>query len=272
MVAALTTSKQTPKGVTCPGQLALGRRIYRDTQRHGQVALRSALAQACTIYFFRLAQRLGIRRLAFWARRLGLGQSTGSGLARERAGRVPTRGWHQKRGGFRIGHTLNLAIGQGVLTVTPLQLALLYAALANGGRLYRPQMVTRIERATGQIVARHPPKVRRRIPLPSPAWQALRAGLRAAVTDPRGVARQAGIAAQPVAGLTGSGQAGGRRKDHAWFAGYLPAHQPRFVVVVLVEHGGSGAAVAAPVARMIFRHLAGRVRARTPRRPPPPRD
>ena len=127
--------------------------------------MRDAIARSCNVYFFHLAETVGMDRIARVAQAFGLGDKTGLGVNPEAPGRIPTRSWYalRYRGQFRVGFTLNTAIGEGDVTVTPLQLALAYAALANGGTLYQPQIVRAVETSDGAVVQEFPPRVRRQV-------------------------------------------------------------------------------------------------------------
>jgi penicillin-binding protein 2 len=205
-------------------------------------------------------------RLAKVARDFGFGAPTGLGLNGDVPGRVPWKAWYEGQGGFRIGYTLNTATGQGDTEVTVVQLAVAYAAIANGGALWVPQIVEKIVASNGRLVKEFPPKLRRQIDVKPASLAAVRDGLWGTVNDLKGT----GYASRPeglgiaVAGKTGTAQvrklyrgdaaAQSREdRDHAWFAGYAPADVPEISVVVLVEHGGKGGGVAAPIAMEIIR-------------------
>lgn len=239
--------------------------LHAGLPPHGRVNLLTAMAYSCNDYFWELGQRIGGERLAAYARRFGFGKPTGLVLdPPEKAGLVPDAAW--KRHAFSGGpawaqlwypaETLDFAIGQGYLTVTPLQLAVAYAALANGGILYRPYLVQEIRSPDGETLFRAKPEVAGRVGLAEETLRAVRDSL-VAVTEHRGTAYQG--TAQPafagfpvrVAGKTGTAQVAGA-PAHGWFAAFAPAEAPEVVVVVLLEHGGSGAASAAPVARRIL--------------------
>ncbi|MBI4510586.1 MAG: penicillin-binding protein 2 [Deltaproteobacteria bacterium] len=249
--------------VTCRGGHELGRRTFRCTKAHGQVSLLEAVAQSCNVYFWHLAQKVGMDRIADVAQDFGFGAPTGLGLNGDVPGRVPRKAWYEKQGGFRIGYTLNTAIGQGDTEVTVLQLALAYATLANGGHLWVPQIVERVETASGTEVASFPPKLRRKITVSDRVLRLIKNGLWGVVNDPKGTAFGARLESTTVAGKTGTAQVRKLQKmadggwhpyqDHAWFAGFAPYEDPQVAIVVLVEHGGHGGQVAAPVAMEVIR-------------------
>lgn len=247
---------------------------FRCHARHGPVNLHRGIVESCNIYFYTLGQRVGINRLSRYARDFGLGTPTGLGLNGERGGFIPTKAWYAKNmpGGFRIGHTLNAAVGQGNVTVTPLQLAMLYATIANGGRLYLPQLVDHIETPDGKVAMRYPPQLRRRVQVSDRTLALIKSALRGVVAEPGGTAYAAWNGTVPAAGKTGTAQVIKRGKksrdprdwwrfnDHAWFAAYAPWDDPEIAVVVLIEHGGSAGKVAAPIALRIIRDYFARVR------------
>lgn len=258
----------------CDGYLPFGRRIFHCTHVHGKVNLKDAIAESCNIYFFKLAalskrgESTGMDRIAHMATEFGLGQKTGIGVNPEATGRIPTRSWYALRykGQFRIGFTLNQSIGQGALTVSPLQLALAYAALGNGGTVYSPQLVRAVETSDGAVVQDLPPRVRQKAKVAPEHLARVNEALSAVVNDPKGTAYPVREPTLDIAGKTGTAQTGYVNtgnddpkkawylsRDHAWFAAYWPAKSPEIAVVVLVEHGGSGPTIAAPLAIQIVR-------------------
>jgi penicillin-binding protein 2 len=252
----------------CDGYLSFGRRIFHCTHVHGKVDMRDAIAESCNVYFFKLAEQVGMDRIARIATEFGLGAKTGIGVNPESPGRIPTRSWYALRykGQFRIGFTLNTSIGQGATTVTPLQLALAYAAIANGGTVYSPQLVRAVETTDGSVVQDFPPRVRQKAKVAPENLARVNDALFAVVNDPKGTAFPVREPGSEVAGKTGTAQTGYVNtggddpkkawylaRDHAWFAAYSPAKAPEIAVVVLVEHGGSGPTVAAPIAMQIVK-------------------
>lgn len=268
--------------VYCGGSFRLGRRTYRCWKKegHGTVDLHKALVQSCDVYFYKLGLELGVNRLAYYARSLGLGARTGIELSGEMAGLVPTKEWRQLRDGtvWVEGDTVSVSIGQGANLWTPLQLATAYAAIANGGVRYRPHLLKRIEEPDGGIVKTVEPEIDGEVPVSAATLALVRSGLEGVVNEPHGtggVMRNlpGGVLA---AGKTGTAQVVGmpvgvrldseeltrQHRDHAWFVTYAPADDPRIVVAVLVEHGGHGGSAAAPVARdVVVKFLEGEMAA-----------
>ncbi len=216
---------------------------------HGEVTLADALAVSCNVYFFHFTGEMGPRPLVDWAGRFGFGRPTGVDLPGEAAGTLPSpENIRQLEGhAWRTADTVALAVGQGSLTATPLQMLRMMAAVANGGRLVTPHVVMRGEGRgeRGENSATIPFSSSRTL-------SAIRKGLLRVVDDPRGTAHgTVYIESIPVAGKTGTAETGGDRASHAWFAGYVPADKPKYAFVVALEHAGSAAAAAGPVAKRL---------------------
>ncbi len=264
--AAMGSGIITPTSVVpCTGSLQVGNTVFRNVEPgiNALLTLPQALAISCDTWFYRLGLGLyerqratGRPELQRWLSRFGFGRRTGIDLPGEAAGVVGTPAWLRRAFSqpwqrvWYPGYTVTMSIGQGYLAVTPLQLAVAYAAIANGGRLVRPHLGKAVLDASGRVVRRLRFPSRGRVRIPGLA--VIRAGLYAAAHAPGGTsARLFADFPVPVAGKTGTAEAppGG---DHSWYASYAPAGRPRAVVVVLVEHGGFGAETAAPVAREIW--------------------
>jgi penicillin-binding protein 2 len=264
-LAGLESGVITPHDrVYCNGSYKLKGRVFNCHKAHGSVDLTAAIAESCDTYFWHNAERIGIDRIAKLAEDFGFSAPTGIGLNGDVPGLIPNKAWYEARGGYKIGYALNTAIGQGDTTVTVLQLALGYAALGSGGRLYVPQIVQRVETAGGRRVADYPPRLRRQVAVSEKSIEAVRRGLFAAVNVKRGTAYSMRLDDVVVAGKTGTAQVGKLYRnikevgwhpdyDHAWFAGFAPADKPEIAFAVIIEHGGHGGAVAAPVAMDIVR-------------------
>jgi penicillin-binding protein 2 len=247
--------------VTCHGGLRFGKRIFHCDKTHLKVNLHSALAQSCNVYYFQLGDSLGLDRIAHVAEDLGFGAPTGLGLNGEVPGLVPSMDWYKRNGGFQKGFVLNTAIGQGSVKVTVLQVAMAYAAIANGGKLWVPQIVERVQTASGQTIQEFQPRLRRPIAASTDTLQRLRSALYDAVHDPKGTSYAARIPGLDVAGKTGTAQTGKFHKEgaegdennsHSWFASFAPYRKPEIAVVVLIEHGGFGAKASTPTAMEIY--------------------
>jgi penicillin-binding protein 2 len=257
--------------VHCGGSFGLGRRRYRCWKKegHGAMNVHRALVQSCDVFFYQTALRVGVDRLAYYARMLGFAQPTGIELRPEAGGLIPTRAWKQQRFGepWMEGETLSIGIGQGFNLVTPIQLAVAYAAIGNGGRVWRPQVLRGIEDVFGQPLEQRSPELVSELAVSPRTLEIVRAGLRGVVQEERGTGGAmrklpGGIEA---AGKTGTAQVVAlaedppendediaiEHRDHAWFVTYLPAESPELVVSVIVVHGGHGGSAAAPVARRV---------------------
>ena len=257
--------------VVCPGHFRLGRRVYRCWKRggHGPVDLEAALTESCDVFFYELGNTLGVEALARYARIFGLGSPTGIDLRGEVGGLVPTPGWKLRTRGERWigGETISLSIGQGANLTTPLQLAVAYAAIANGGRLVQPRVVLRRETWDGVVVEEIPPVIRAENIIAQPILDMVKMGLERVVMDPKGTGRGARVAGITVAGKSGTTQVVSldlvkglgpeeiplRFRDHALFAAFAPVEAPEIVVVAISEHaGGGGGAIAAPMVQAVL--------------------
>ncbi len=255
----------TPKKTFfCKGSFFYGDREYRCWKKggHGNVNLHRAIKESCDIYFYNLGKMLGIKKIAYYAKMFGLGEETGIDIGGEKKGIVPTAEWKKKRFGipWQSGETLSVSIGQSYLLVTPIQIAVMYSALFNGGILYKPRITRLIKTADGKVLYRFRPEIKRRLNLDERHVREIRKALVAVVNEANGTGRRARIRGITVAGKTGTAQLIEHRrdeeisiKDHAWFVGIAPAEDPTVVVVVIIENGGHGGESAAPVAREIIK-------------------
>jgi penicillin-binding protein 2 len=255
--------------VNCPGGYRLGARTWRchKDSGHGPVNGKTALQYSCDTWFYKVADTLGLDPIAEMGKALGLGSPTGIGVLAEVPGIMPSSEYHNKMspGGYTKGMALNSAIGQGDDNVTPLQLAMVYAAIANGGTLLKPQLVERIEGLDGEVVRNFEPQVVNKVEIPEAHRKAVMEGLIAVVNEPGGTAYRQRLKDIVVAGKTGTAQVatiGAVRlkthqmdffqRDHAWFAAIAPAHDPEIAVVVINEHGGHGGVDAAPAGMAVI--------------------
>ncbi len=268
-LAALRAEKTNAhEAISCGGAFYLGRRRFRCWKEvgHGPVDLHGSIAHSCDVYYYTMGARLGLDPIAELGLELGFGSATGIPIEGESKGILPTRVWYRKNRpeGYTLGAAVNASIGQGAVTVTPIQLAVSYAAIANGGAVYRPQLALRIETMDGKKVRHIRPEVLRRVRLPQAALDGVREGLRRVVNEPGGTAYRRRLKDLEVSGKTGTAQVaklGERRlktkdlpyklRDHAWFAAFAPSDDPKVVVVVFNEHGGGGSSAAAPIAMRV---------------------
>ena len=289
-VAALEEGVVTPEEiVNDPGVLTLGTQEFKNAGDavNGPIAMRQALTVSSDVYFYKLGleldshgDRLGLQR---WARRLGLGHETGIDLPSEAPGLVPTPRW--RNAGYRdferckkrekptdaeialgecgfqdkpwtVGDNVNLSVGQGDLASNPLQMAVAYAAVANGGKVLRPRLGLRIEDSTGRVIQQLEAPTARRVDIAEPHRQAILDGIFGAANDANGTSTSVfeGFPIQ-IAGKTGTAEKGGFRPDQSWYAALAPYPNPKYAVVVTDEAGGFGADTAAPMARRIMAEL-----------------
>jgi penicillin-binding protein 2 len=264
--AALATGLITPSTILpCTGSLTVGNIVFHNVEPaiNANLNLDQALTISCDTWFYRLGTMFYARQAATgalgmqrWAQQLGLGHPTGLDLPGEYGGVVPTPGWLRRT--FRTpaqriwyeGYSVNLAIGQGYLAVTPLELAVAYSALANGGTVVRPHVAHAIVSTHGKVLRRLRFPPRRHLHLTD--VEAIRTALYNAAHSGGGTSAAVfGSFRIPVAGKTGTAQTPSG-SDHSWYASWAPAGHPRVVVVVLIEHGGFGVESAAPAAREIY--------------------
>ncbi len=258
----------------CPGYYKYGNRVYRCWKKggHGTVNLAKALSESCDVYFYRVGQDLGVDRLAFYATSCGFGKITGINLENEASGLIPTAGWKKRKLGksWIGGETLSIAIGQGYNLVTPLQLTAMVAAVANGGILYKPVLVNRIETADGQEVQNNQAVVAGALPVKQDTLDLVKKCLWGAVNDVKGTAYGIRMRNVEIVGKTGTAQVISRKqgedeaadaplhhRPHAWFVAYAPAENPKIAVCVIVEHGEHGSSAAAPIARAVIKQYLG---------------
>jgi penicillin-binding protein 2 len=264
----------TNHAVTCYGVTQLGDSRFHCWKKggHGTLALHEAIKQSCDVYFYDVAQRTGVDKIASMCRRLGLGEKLGIDLPGERPGIVPSNEWKRKTMNqpWYPGETLVFGIGQGYVLTTPLQLAVMTARIANGGRAVLPHLA--MDDVRGSEIQ---PRARPSFPpigVPTAALETVKRGMFGVVNEPSGTAGRSRIDDPKfmMAGKTGTSQV--RRigaaeratgviknenlewaqRDHALFIAYAPADAPRYACVVVVEHGGGGSAVAAPIAKDVL--------------------
>ncbi len=268
--AGLEAGLVTPQSrVVCPGSFWFGNRSYRCWKKegHGSVDLHTALVRSCDVYFYQLGVRLGVDRIASFAKAFNLGRLTGLALGEEKPGLIPTSEWKQRR--FHTpwypGETVSLSIGQGFNLTTPLQLAVGYGAIANGGTVYKPRLVLKRERADG-VVDESEPEITGTLPVKPENLALIRKALNGVVEEQGGTGSKARVPGVAVAGKTGTSQVvrlehfeGVKEskiplkfRDHAWFVSFAPAENAEIVVAVLSEHGGHGGSAAAPIAQKVL--------------------
>ena len=242
--------------INCQGGLSIANKydpqiIYHfpDWKAHGLTDMIKAIAQSCNVYFYTIGGDLGVGQIKKYLQYFGLGQATNIDLPHERIGLIPDEKWKKKtkpNEEWYLGDTYHLAIGQGDILVTPLQMTLAMGAIANGGTLYQPQIVDRI--IDQQDI---PAKVVRENFIQPENIKIVQEGMRQAVLA--GSASALADLSVKVAGKTGTAQFGTKGETHAWFVGYAPYDQPQIVLTILVEGGGQGHEAAVPVAKEVFK-------------------
>jgi penicillin-binding protein 2 len=239
--------------VTCNGGISYGKwhfGCWRKTG-HGTVSLQRALVESCDVYFYDVGRKLGIDKIAVYARELGLGNGSGLQLVKERRGLVPDTKWkegtrHQQ---WYLGETFNASIGQGYVATTPFQMAQLTSTFANGGYVYRPSLLKMADK----------PVPEGKVKIKQETLDTVKRGLCGVVNESGGTGYAAKSSLVSICGKTGTAQVVGLRKeskylpemqrDHAWFVAFAPAETPEIALSVMVEHGGHGGAAAAPIAK-----------------------
>ncbi|HKJ04922.1 MAG TPA: penicillin-binding protein 2 [Geopsychrobacteraceae bacterium] len=274
-LAAMRDKMSTARRVVdCNGRFELGEATFRCWKKngHGRTGLKKALRESCDVWFYQVGLDLGIEKLAIAAKEFGLGAPVGFPLPGEKVGVVPSREWKKRQ--FNTpwygGETVIASIGQGFVLTTPIQLAVMTATLANGGQVYKPQIVRRIEDWQGNILLNPEPELLRHIEYPAQAWAEIKTGLVAAVNEPHGTGWASHLSEVRVAGKTGTSQVIRRKSDeeeeletgdeevpyrfrpHALFVAYAPAENPQIAVAVVVEHGEHGGSAAGPISKAIL--------------------
>ncbi|MDK2775531.1 MAG: penicillin-binding protein 2 [Tabrizicola sp.] len=275
-LAALNAGVVTPDTkVRCPGYIEFGNRRFNCWKRqgHGTVELNRALSESCDVFFYDIAQKVGIDAIADMGRRFGLGQRFDLPVSAITSGTMPDKAWklERQKADWRIGDTINASIGQGYVLTSPLQLAVMTARIASGKAVV-PRLVRMIDGRETPVAEALP------LGIPAEFLDAVRFGMHEVVNSQKGTATASQIVdpAMVMAGKTGTSQvrnisaaerASGvianedlpwNRRDHALFVAYAPFDKPRYAVSVVVEHGGGGSTVAAPIARdILLRAMSG---------------
>lgn len=265
----------------CPGHFEFGTRRYHCWKReggHGVVNVEKGMAESCDVFFYRAGLATGIDEMGEIIKRFGLGSKTGVDLPNEQPGLIPTKGWKEQKlhKPWWPGETLSQSIGQGYVLATPLQLAVGFAAIANGGKVFKPSILKRVEHTDGTILKEFLPEVVRDNIISEPYLKIVQDGLHSVVNKPGGTAywtvRGQGL---DIAGKTGTvqvlrmSQVGKpvkceesefRFRDHGWFVGYAPANNPKIVVAAIAEHSCHGSSGAGPIVKaVIAKYLQGGV-------------
>jgi penicillin-binding protein 2 len=254
--AALSEKTITPETtvVDSNGAINIGSWRFGDWKTHGTVDVRKAIAQSCDVFFYAVGggygniSGLGMDRMKKYENMFGFGEPTGVDLPGESSGLIPSEGWKLEKikEKWYIGDSYHAAIGQGFVTVTPLQLANYTAAIANGGILYSPRIVNRTRDADGKEKIVEPEIIRSNF-ISKNVLDVVREGMRETVIS--GTARTLGDLPVEAAGKTGTAEFGSEDKTHSWFISFAPYDKPEIAIAVLVEGGGEGNSAALPVAK-----------------------
>ena len=251
--------------VNCPGYYKFAGRKYRCHKRggHGTVNLQQAVAMSCNAFFYELGINLGVDLIGQYAKLLGIGQITGIDLPQEVTGVVPSREWKVRRFGEKWypGDTIPISIGQGYITVTPLQLTLAIASIANGGDLLQPRIVKEVDDPLSDEGLEFQPFVRSSFSHLEPSFKFVREYAESVVNGERGTGKRAHLEGVRVGGKTGTAQVAALSRvsqdeeslrDHALFVGFAPVQEPQIAFAVIVENAGHGGVAAAPIAKEIL--------------------
>jgi len=253
--------------ITCSGSYDLGTSTFKcwNKRGHGGTTLKKSLRESCDVYFYQLGEKLGVNKIASAAKAFKFGEPMGVGLLNEKAGLIPTAEWKQKSLGKRWypGDTLSVAIGQGYVLMTPIQLASMIATVANEGTVFRPYLVKRIVDADGKQLQEMSPQIIGTTEFSKESYRLVKQGLFAVVNEAGGTGGMARMYDVRVAGKTGTSQVIKMRdsnrgtpyqfRDHALFVAFAPYDKPEIAVAVVVEHGEHGGSAAAPIAARIMR-------------------
>ena len=258
--AGWQTGAITPSsGVYCPGSYHLGHARFGCWETHGAVDFTKAIAESCDVFFYVYGQKIGPDRISYYAKQFGLAEKTGIDLANERHGAIPSPAWKAKR--FRKlgpafdqwfgGDTLHMSIGQGDVLTTPLQMARVTAAFANGGNVLKPYVVAKVTGgAAGVVEYRSTPTVIRHVAVSTANMERVRRAMRVTVTN--GTGKVVNFQDVAVAAKTGSAQTHGNALTHGLFICFAPYNHPTIAIAAIVEHGGHGGTTAGVVARAML--------------------
>jgi penicillin-binding protein 2 len=241
------------QSVGCTGGITIGNRRFGCWETHGSLDLLEAIYQSCDVYFYQLGMQLGVDEISIQAKKAGFGAKTGIDLPGELKGFIPSEKWYDRRygkGKWGKGVSVNIAVGQGEILVTPLQILYFVSGIANNGVLCTPTIISKVKSPSGDMVFSNSPSFTN-IPWGARTIEILKKGMWGVVNAPTGTGRFAGIPGIEVAGKTGTAQ-NPTGDTHAWFAAFAPYEGAQICIVVFVEHGGMGGSVAAPIVGQIL--------------------
>ena len=262
--------------IICNGIYSLGRQRYRCWKRagHGAVNLHRALTESCDVYFYNIGDRLGVDKIAQYAKRFGLGKASGLEIGQEKGGLIPTSAWKLRRFGipWQGGETISTSIGQSFVLVTPIQMASVISTVFNGGVVYRPQITRYIEKREGEKIHEFVSKPVRTIGIKGEYLELVKKALIGVVNEPHGTGSRSRLKGALVAGKTGTAQVVSLSKekeltedgeiplkfrDHAWFVAVAPIENPQIALAIIIEHGGHGGSASAPLAKELIKVYLG---------------
>lgn len=268
-LAALKDDVVSPSfSTTCYGGMQVGDRYRKcwsyDKGGCGTLSLLGAIRRSCNVYFYTVGIRTGIEKVFDIADRLGLGKRSGLPLRGEDPGTIPSLEWMKKnypKDRWSNGHMANMAIGQGFVRVSPLQMAGVAAAIANGGTAYYPRLIAKVTDSAGEVVREDPIRVKGQLDMSSEKVEMVRAGMRAVVNEGGGTGSRAAVENYVISGKTGTAQfptriKGRQVKDQrTWFMAFGPYDEPRYAICLMVEGGASGGATCAPIVGQIYKEI-----------------
>ena len=265
--AGLESGKVTAaEEFSCPTSFAVGNHVFRNWKKvdAGRLTFKEALTQSCNTWFYQAGLKIGAEPIIEYSKRLGLGRRTGIPLRAEAAGNIPDDDYMMRvhKRTIKGGDIANMAIGQGDILISPLQMAQAMAVLANGGKVHQPRLVLQVQNIGNEVIAAYPDRVRDEIPVSPAVRDELRRALVAVTSDGQGTAHRAKVKGIDVAGKTGTAQWGpvDRQRIAAWFAGFLPADAPKYAFAAVYEGEPNvksigGGSHAAPMIGQMFKQV-----------------
>jgi len=251
-------------GFTCRGGFPFGNRVFKCWKKggHGTVSIHRGIVESCDVFFYNVGLKLGVDRIHSFGTAVGLGKPSGIDLPGETHGLLPSSEWKKKTYGvpWYEGETVSVAIGQGAVWLTPIQLVQLSSFVANEGITFKPQIVNKIVGSDGKALKTFEPVVAADIKMKKEVFKIVKEGMQGVVNEPSGTAYGSRIQNVHMSGKTGTAQSSGSDKvknlgDHAWFIAFAPSEDPAIAITVLIEYGGHGSSAAAPVAKAISENL-----------------
>jgi penicillin-binding protein 2 len=251
-------------GFTCRGGFPFGHRVFKCWKKggHGSVSVHRGIVESCDVFFYNVGLKLGIDRIHEMAESVGLGKPAGIDLPGEVSGLIPSTEWKKKTYGvpWYEGETVSVAIGQGAVWLTPIQLLQLSAFVANEGVTFRPQIVNKIVGPDGKPLKTFDPVINVDVKMKKEVFRIVKEGMQGVVNEPSGTAYGSRSQIVQMSGKTGTAQSttlekGRNPGDHAWFIAFAPAQDPSVAISILVEHGGHGSSASAPIAKAIAEGL-----------------